>query len=90
VNGLIHGSNDPYGSTGIGGNGASPHHLYKNLQIEGFKTGIVPPIESVSTTPDLTVPLTASRIENSYLANNLNNFSSFLRRRSTVYLYSKQ
>ncbi|GFE68189.1 DUF4347 domain-containing protein [Chroococcus sp. FPU101] len=80
VNGLIHGSNDPYGSTGIGGNGASPHHLYKNLQIEGFKTGIVPPIESVSTTPDLTVPLTASRIENSYLANNLNNFSSFLSR----------
>ncbi|MFM7438802.1 MAG: G8 domain-containing protein, partial [Snowella sp.] len=71
VNGLV-AANLAQGSfpalSGISGNSDSLDHLYKNLRVEGFLTGIKTPREAQKLAP-ISVPFLGTRLEDSYLNN---------------------
>ena len=71
VNGLIVGGN--HSDYGISSNEQAQDHLYKNLRIEGFQSGMMVPREGLA---DGSIPFLGTRIENSHFANNKNNLSS--------------
>jgi hypothetical protein len=67
VDGLIVGRPNQPSGIGIKSNEPSQNHLYRDLRIEGFQSGIQIPQEGDE---GQSVPFVASRLEDSYLANN--------------------